>query len=452
MKYILSVLALFYCFASLSAAEDDRPNILIILADDLGYADIGCYGSEQNQTPAIDQLAREGMKFTDFHANGPMCSPTRAALLTGQYQQRVGIESALPIGVAGIPQASVTFAERLQKAGYQTAIMGKWHVGDLAESNPVHHGFDLFKGHLTSATDYKSHIDRDGKYDWYHNEEVVRHENYNTNEITKDSVEYIRAHSKSPFLLYVSHSAIHFPWMGPQDKAYRKEGIDYNDLSKLGPRGEDEDVSPVVRAMVESLDDSTRKIMDAIKQAGIDRNTLVIFTSDNGGYRQYSGLHEGQISDNGVYRGQKTQVYEGGHRVPTIACWPGKIAAGTTSGETTMTMDLVPTLLKLAGIEANPETDAFDGIDLGPLLIKGEELPEREYLYWRIGSTAAVRSNIWKLIRNRDKTLELYNLETDPSESHNLQKLEPQRVRKLQEALESWEHDVDLSYAQIKQN
>ncbi|MCA9040591.1 MAG: sulfatase-like hydrolase/transferase [Planctomycetaceae bacterium] len=449
MKYITSLLVLFSLISSISAAEGRRPNIVVILADDLGYADLGCYGNKRNKTPVLDQLAGEGLRFTDFHANGPMCSPTRAALLTGLYQHRVGIEAALPIDVEGLPQVSETFAERLQKSGYATGIMGKWHLGDLEGSNPIHHGFDTFKGHLTSATDYKSHIDRDGKYDWYHNEKIVRHGRYNTREITDDSVAYIRQHAKEPFLLYVSHSAIHFPWMGPKDEAYREEGKDYNNLTKLGPRGEEEDVTSVVRAMVESLDASTGEIVRVLQEEGLAQNTLVVFTSDNGGYRNYNGLHEGQISDNGVYRGQKTQVYEGGHRIPTIAWWPGKIAAGSTTDETTMTMDLVPTILHLAGIDPDQQQFAYDGLDLRQLLFEQKPLPERKYLFWRISTRSAVRSGEWKLVKYQDKLPQLYNLSTDPSEVNDLSATEAERVNELMKALKEWEADVDRSYAQI---
>ncbi|MAT14082.1 MAG: hypothetical protein CMJ46_02290 [Planctomyces sp.] len=450
MKYAILSLAIC-CFAVPALrADESRPNIIVILADDLGYADIGCYGNQKNKTPVLDQMAREGMMFTDFHANGPMCSPTRAALMTGQYQHRVGIEAALPIDDAGLPQSADTFPERLQEAGYATAIMGKWHLGDLEGSNPVHHGFDEFRGHLTSATDYRSHIDRNGKYDWYHNEKIVRHGRYNTEEITNDSVTYIREHADKPFLLYVSHSAIHFPWMKPGDQAYREQGGDYNNFTKLGPRGEEEDVTDVVRAMVESLDASTGEILHAVQETGIAEKTLVIFTSDNGGYRNYSGLHAGQISDNGVYRGQKTQVYEGGHRIPTIAWWPGKIAAGVTTDETTMTMDLVPTILQLAGIDPVEAEFVTEGLDLRALLFDQKPLPERKYLYWRIGSGAAVRSGEWKLVRGREDKLELYNLQEDPSESHDLATAEPARVTEMLDALKAWEADVDQSAAQLQ--
>ncbi|MEZ6047493.1 MAG: sulfatase-like hydrolase/transferase [Planctomycetaceae bacterium] len=416
LKYILSILILFSLALPLQSAEEKRPNIVIILADDLGYADLGCYGNQKNQTPALDQLAAEGMKFTDFHANGPMCSPTRAALLTGRYQQRVGIEKALPIEDVGIPQQSETFVERLQDSGYATAIMGKWHLGDLKGSNPIHHGFDTFKGHLTSATDYKSHIDRNGKYDWYHNEEVVRHDVYNTQAITEDSIEYIRSHQDEPFMLYVSHSAIHFPWMGPQDDAYRKEGGDYNSLTKLGPRGEAEDVSDVVKAMVEALDASTGEIMKTIRETGLEENTIVIFSSDNGGYRNYGGHHPGQISDNGIYRGQKTDVYEGGHRIPTMACWPGKIKAGSSCNDLTLTMDLVPTVLKLAGLDPAAAKQPYDGLDLAGVLFENSSLARQNPVCWRISSSAAIRDKNWKLVRLRDNVVELYNLKTDPAE------------------------------------
>ena len=296
-----------------------KPNIIIILADDLGYGDLGCYQNTRNLTPRIDRLAREGLRFTDFHANGSVCSPTRAAFLTGRYQQRVGIENPLDIDVAGLPHRPITIPERLREAGYRTGIFGKWHLGNLERSNPVFHGFDEFRGHMTSATDYQSHIDRNGNYDWWHNEERVDALGYNTELITQDSVRFITEHRDQPFFLYVSHSSIHFPWMNPDDPSYRVEGKDYNNLTKLGPRGTDEDVRPVVKAMIEAVDVSVGQIIDTLREFGLSERTLVFFTSDNGGYIHYQGNHRDQISSNSPFRGQKGDVFEGGHRVPAIA-------------------------------------------------------------------------------------------------------------------------------------
>lgn len=426
-------------------AASHLPNIVVILADDLGYGDLGCYGSERNRTPHIDQLAREGLRFTDFHSNGPMCSPTRAALLTGRYQQRVGIERALNIGDFGLPHEAITIAERLKEAGYATAVFGKWHLGSQERSNPLYHGFDVFRGHLTSATDYKSHVDRDGNYDWFNNKEINQNSNYNTIQITEDAVGFIEKAREKPFFMYVSHSAIHFPWMGPMDPGYRKVGKDYNEnLTKLGPRGVEQDVSHVVTAMIESLDDSVGRIIEALDATGKRENTLVIFTSDNGGYIHYSGNHQGQISSNGPYRDQKSSVFEGGHRVPAIFWWPTKIEAGRITDETVLSMDIMPTLLPLAELEPSGKTDLpLDGENLLPLLFEHQPLQSRGAVFWRMGTAAAVRQGPWKLVRPNEGTHMLFNLKSDPGETRDLAAVQQNIVVRLKSALAQWERDVD---------
>jgi arylsulfatase A-like enzyme len=433
------------------SSDERKPNIVLILADDLGFGDLGCYENVANRTPHLDQLAQEGLRFTDFHANGPVCSPTRAALLTGRYQQRVGIENPLDIDVAGLPHSTITVAEELRMAGYWTGIFGKWHLGNLEKSNPIFHGFDEFRGHLTSATDYQSHIDRNGNYDWWQNEYRVDAPGYNTELITKDAVRFIIEHRDRPFFLYVSHSAIHFPWMNPEDTAYRVEGKDYNNLTKLGPRGTDEDVRPVVKTMIEAVDASVGQIVDTLRKYGLSEQTLVFFTSDNGGYIHYQGNHRHQISSNGPFRGQKGDVFEGGHRVPAIAVWPGRIRRGQVTDSLALTMDLMPTFLNLAGLNSsdldNPQT--LDGRDLSAVLFNGSEQPAREPVYWRKGDQAAARSGYWKLIRIKNQSPALYNLKNDPGESNDLAAENPEIVKELLIGLTAWERDMDFSYAEL---
>lgn len=424
-----------------------RPNIVLILADDLGYGDIGCYGNTQNQTPHLDQMAREGLRFTDFHANGPVCSPTRAALLTGRYQQRMGIEH--PIGYQGSGLGAVdetTIATRLQQAGYATGLMGKWHLGTQPADHPLKHGFDEFRGHLYSAQDYHSHVNRWGLMDWWHNDQRVFEEGYNTHLITQHSIDFIEAHRSQPFFLMVSHSAIHFPWMTPEDPAYRREGGNYDNLSKLGPH---EDVAPVVKTMVEDLDASVGQILAALKENGLEEDTFVLFTSDNGGYRDYWSLHPGEISDNGPLRGQKTYVYEGGHRVPAIAWWPGTIAPGQETDATAMTVDFSRTWLEWAGasIPAPDAPDRLDGISLSPLLRQQERLPERT-LFFRTPSQGAARWNEWKLVWPKGEPAQLYNLAHDLGETSDLAEKHPAIVTQLKEAYLAWQEDVDASYQQ----
>ncbi len=419
------------------------PNIVLIVADDLGYGDVGCYGSTVHATPHIDALAAGGMRFRDFHSAGPMCSPTRAAMLTGQYQQRFGrmFDSALS-GIThrqqGLPHESVTLAELLKERGYATACFGKWHLGYVPPYLPTNHGFDLFRGLGSGDGDFHSHIDRSGNEDWWHDDRLEMAEGYTTDLITRYSVEFIEAHREQPFFLYLPHLAIHFPWQGPDDPPHRKKGRSYHD-DKWGVIPHPENVAPHVKAMVESLDRSVGKVVAALKKWKLERDTLVIFTSDNGGYLTY-GTTFRNISSNGPLRGQKTQLYEGGHRVPAIFWWPGRIRPSVTN-ETVHSVDLLPTLVKIAGMASDQITT--DGVDLAPLLFRNESLPERK-LFWRADDEWAVRSGPWKLYGDGQRT-ELYNLASDLSERKNLAGEKPELVKALTVAWTEWEVGVNRS-------
>jgi arylsulfatase A-like enzyme len=426
-----------------------KPNFVLIVADDLGYGDIRCFGNHVNRTPNLDQLAAEGMRFTDFHSNGPMCSPTRAALLTGRYQQRMGIESALGKNGKGLPRGEITIAERLREDGYATAIFGKWHLGDRLEDNPVHQGFDEFRGHTYGDSDYASHIDRHGDPDWWHNQELVNERGYNTSLLTDHAIRFIKQNKNRPFFLYVPHSAIHFPWMTPEDSGHREPGKDYTRWradtpladSKLGPH---RNVGPAVKRMIEELDKSIGRIIAELKRHGLDTKTFVFFTSDNGGYLHYSSLHRGEISSNGKLRGQKGDVFEGGHRVPAIAWWSGKIKPGLMTHETAMTMDLMPTYLDLAGLEtpAAGSSQALDGTSLAQLLFKAQPLPERT-VFWCIRRRRAARSGPWKFIWLERESPMLFNLDNDIAETNDLAARRPEVVRKLKDTYEKWEKVVN---------
>lgn len=412
------------------------------MADDLGYGDVGVYGSTQNLTPNIDRLAAEGLRFTDFHSSGPMCSPTRAALLTGRYQHRYGREfegalSARTQPELGLPLEAVTIAEALRDVGYATGMYGKWHLGFRPPLMPSNQGFDDFRGLNTGGGDHHSHIDRSGRQDWWHNGEIDMEEGYSVDLITKHSVDFIEQHADRPFFLYVAHLAIHFPWQGPEEKGHRVEGVDYWDLSKLGVH-ENKDVSAKVKQMVEAVDGSVGEIMDALRANGLDENTLVIFTSDNGGYLTYEGGYH-NISSNGPLRGQKTDVYEGGHRVPGIARWPGRISPGV-SDETVSTFDLFPTFMELVGASGNGFS--FDGVSLDRLLLEGDAIGERS-LFWRIREEKAMRQGDWKLVRIGDAAAELYDLGTDIGEQNDVAADQPERLAGMLEELVAWEADVD---------
>lgn len=423
------------------SAEKKRPNFILILADDLGYGDLACYGHPANKTPHIDQLAREGLKFTDFHANGPMCSPTRAALLTGMYQNRFGtaFEAALSAQSPhiGLPPDATAVPQVLKQAGYAAGMYGKWHLGYQPPSMPTNFGFDDFRGLLTGDGDHIAQISRSGTEDWYHNETIEMEEGHTAELITKHSIDFMRKNRDTPFFLYVSHLLIHFPWQAPDEPPHRVLGKDYWNNEKLGPHPEGT-VGPVVQKMVEEVDNSVGAIMAALRELELDDNTFVLFLSDNGGYNHYDGRFHGEISSNAPLRGQKTEVWEGGHRVPAIAWWPGRIEPGTISDEIAMTMDLMPTYAALAGV---PTPDDMDGCSLVPHLFERHNLPDR-YLFWRIGQAKAARRGPWKIVVEADNVM-LFNLDNDIGEEHDIADQRPERVKELLSALSAWEQDVD---------
>lgn len=444
------------CTAEVSEKREpsprSKPNIIFILADDLGYGDLGGYFGGEAKTPNINRMAREGMLFTDFHSNGPMCSPTRAALLTGRYPQRLGIESALPTdwedeGIGSDEnRKEKTVASYLKSAGYVTSIFGKWHLGKAPNANPALHGFDEFRGLTCGSGDYFSKMDRNGFKDWWHNDQLEFQEGYATHVITDNAIDFIEAKQNEPFFMYVAYSAIHFPWQTAEDgdKEVVREGEDYTSIypgpqSKLGPY-QPEEVPSVVVNMVEELDQGVGQILEAIRQNKLSENTLVFFTSDNGGYLSYADEVWPVVGSNGPLRGQKTQVYEGGHRVPAIAWWPGMIKPLSVSDETAMTFDLMPTVFDLLNIKEPKKNspNALDGVSLLPLLMKGDRLPGRT-LYWRMDSEKAVRDREWKLIINEDNSTELYNLHNDIGEQNNLVGQYPEKVVLMKEKLASWE-------------
>ena len=430
-----------------SPAAAERPNFVIILAEDLGYGDVGCYGSSRNKTPHIDRLAAGGMRFTDFHANGPMCSPTRAALLTGCYQQRFGkrFDGALGPGTSpdnGLPPEVVTIAEVLHQAGYATGMFGKWHLGYTRTLWPTRQGFDEFVGLASGDGDHHTQIDRGGNEDWWRNDRSLKEEGYTAELLTQHSVDFIRRHKDAPFFLYVPHLAIHFPWQGPKDPPHRVKGT-YYVKDKWGIIPDRNNIAPHVKAMIEALDSSVGQIVAAIEDHGLAERTLVIFASDNGGYLNYNESHF-NISSNGPLKGQKGDVQEGGHRVPAIAWWPGRIKPGQVSDETALTMDVFPTLAGLAAAEP-PANQRLDGVDLAPLLFRGRSLPERS-LFWRCGARRAARHGPWKLILTDPEQPLLYNLAEDLGETRNLADDRPQLVEQLRTSWLNWQRDVNAGF------
>lgn len=404
------------------------PNIVLIMADDLGYGDLGCYGSDWIRTPHIDALAENGLKFTDYHSNGAVCTPTRAVLLTGRYQQRSGLEGVIYVRgetrQRGLSTDETTFAEVLKTAGYRTCIVGKWHLGYRTEFNPVHHGFDEFRGFVSGNIDYISHNDNAGIFDWWHNLEQVKEEGYSTDLITKHAVDFIRQNKDQPFCLYVAHESPHWPYQGRNDKADRFENTEFP------ARGTSPRPKEAFKEMIEVMDEGVGEIVTTLRELDLKDNTLVVFCSDNGGDPPYG--------DNGFLRGHKGQLWEGGHRVPGIAYWPNRIKPGVTN-QPAMSMDWFPTMISLAASK-NAVPLKLDGVDLSPVLFDNKRIENRK-LFWRYRGQKAARQGDWKLLMQEDEEF-LFNLADDPQEQNNLVETFPERVEELQRLYADWEADV----------
>ena len=404
------------------------PNFIIIMADDLGYGELSSYGSKSIQTPHIDRLAKEGLRFTDYHSNGAVCSPTRAALLTGQYQQRSGLEGVIYVKgetrQVGMETSTTTFAELLQAKGYATGIMGKWHLGYKKEYFPTRHGFDEFHGYVSGNVDYHTRYDNAGIYDWWHNEDSLVEEGYVTDLITHHGIDFIKKNRDRPFCLYLAHEAPHSPYQGRNDPGIRFPGKEFS------YDGSVEDKNRAYKEMVEVMDEGIGRIMATLKELELDDNTLVFFCSDNGAVGKYG--------DNGKLRGTKTTLWEGGHRVPAIARWKGHIFPGT-SDATVMSFDLAPTMIALSGGGTDHET-TFDGINISPVLF-GTATSFDRALVWRYRNQSAVRKDRWKLMVEEGDTL-LFDLANDLSEKVNIVRQHPAVAKALAGVLGEWNKGV----------
>ncbi len=412
------------------AASSPRslPNFVIVLADDLGYGDLACYGHPQVRTPHLDALAAGGLRFDDFHSSGAVCSPTRAGLLTGRYQQRAGIPGVILADPGaglrhhGLQPGEATLAGLLRDAGYATGICGKWHLGYDPRYNPVRHGFDSFRGYVSGNVDYFSHVDGAGFPDWWDGDRLVPEEGYTTQLITRHAVGFIEAHAHEPFCLYVAHEAVHSPYQGPGDGPVR--------MADGRRHPERQDRVGAYREMTEAMDAGVGEVLAALARLGLEERTLVFFFSDNGATR---------VGSNGKLRGGKGTLWEGGHRIPAMARWPGRIPAGSRCNVPTVCLDLLPTFLALAGAGAPPRP--LDGVDLCPLLFGTGALAPRQ-IFWGHGRDRAVREGPWKLLLRDGAPPALFDLEHDLAEGDDLAAREPARAARLRAAISNWEVDV----------
>ncbi|WP_103190759.1 sulfatase [Formosa algae] len=414
------------------AQKENKPNIIIIMADDMGYGDLSCYGSTFINTPNLDRMAAEGIKFTDFHANGPVCSPTRAALLTGKYQQRVGIDGVVTAKHdrdKGLAPNEHTFAEAIKSAGYVTGMFGKWHVGYKTEFNPINQGFDEYIGYVSGNVDYHSHIDQQGYEDWWNGDTKQNEKGYSTDLITKHSVDFIKRHKDEPFLLYIPHEAPHGPFQGRTSEAERYVGWEKG--AKQKNKMSEDQLNTIYKEMVEVMDEGVGEVLATLKALNLDKNTLVFFCSDNGA--------SSKVGSNGDLRGYKSTLWEGGHRVSAMAWYPDTIKPNQVNSETILTMDLFPTIIDFVGAK---QPKHLDGISLKDNLLQGKALPERD-VFWGYVGRKAIRQGDWKLILNKKEGQPLlFNLKEDISETHNVAGAHPELVSTMLKKLEVWGDDV----------
>lgn len=407
----------------LAAEPARRPNVVLIMADDLGYADLGQQGSRDVKTPHIDAIARAGMSFSNAYVSAPVCMPSRMGMLTGRYQQRFGLQT-LGNDAIGVPATETNLGQMLRPAGYVTGIIGKWHLGTREEFRPNVRGFDEFYGFLNGNTPYYP-----GTGKFWRNQQEISKPSYLTDGFGDEAVDFVNRHAKEPFFLYLAFNAPHAPMQAPAHYLER-----FANIPDEGRR--------IYAAMTAAMDDSVGRVMAALRTHGLEDNTIVIFLSDNGGAPQ-------NYSDNQPLRSGKYEIYEGGIRTPLYVQWrAGGIKAGSRSDLVVSALDFVPTILAATGVK--PELKLpLDGDNLLPVL-RGEPhalKPDRR-LYWRYGPyQAAMRSGDWKLLQcgvgeDKSPAWELYNVTADPAEARNLAAAEPARLKAMVAEFETWDRSL----------
>ena len=417
---MLRLALLAFSFVALAAAQ--KPSFVLLFADDLGYGDLGVYGSPNIRTPNLDRMAAEGVKLTDFYSASPVCTPSRAGLLTGRYPVRSGMVRVLfPREEVGLPDSEITLAEALQSQGYATGIVGKWHLGDRPRHSPLRHGFDYRYGLPFSNDMTRPHTSWPESLRLYEGDEVVEEgvdQTTITKRYTEKAIAFLERNEDRPFFLYLPYTMPHWPWFSSER---------FHGKSAKGPYGD----------TVEEIDWSVGEILAALERLGLDGNTMVIFTSDNGGSGRQGG------GSNGTLRGFKGQTFEGGQREPFLARWPGKIPAGTVRQGLAATIDLYVTLIGLAGGSPPPDRPV-DGVDMWAMLSGAGPSQRNTFHYWSHNwdsepQLAAIRDGRWKLhfadkLEWPQRTFEpagLYDLRADPSERFDLARENPEVVQRL---------------------
>lgn len=427
-KGTLVLVLLYSAVINTSTAQPQRPNIIYIMADDLGYADLSCYGRKDYSTPNIDKLASQGMKFMNAYAGASLCTPTRVSFMTGRYPARLPVGLYEPLrgspkdSVVGLKREQTSVATLVRNAGYETALIGKWHLGFLPEHGPNANGFDEFFGFHSGATDYVTHRQRIGKPDLYHNTTPIQQDGYITDIFTEHALQFIKKEHSKPFFLSLQFSAPHWPWQGPGDKAYP---------DTLGwPLGGSQ---TIFQAMMKSLDSAVGLVLKAVDDVNLSGNTVIIFTSDNGGEK---------FSDMGIYSGAKAQLWEGGIRVPAFIRWAGRVKPNMTTDQVIVTMDWTATILALAGAKPDPAFP-LDGQNLLTICTGNKKVFGRT-LYWRMFQDKkhkAIRDGNWKYLLT-EQGESLFDLSTDPSEKNNLKEIYPEIFTSLKSKYAAWEKTV----------
>jgi arylsulfatase A-like enzyme len=402
-----------------------RSNILFILADDLGYGDLSSYGRPDYTTPVLDNMAKEGMKFTDAYASAPVCTPTRCAFHTGRYPHRLPVGLQEPLGDGnmqlGLPPDHPTIASQLKQAGYDTILIGKWHLGNIPQFGPNRHGFDEFFGINGSSADYFTHYNNGGRPDLYENLTLSNQQGYLTDLFTDRAVEYLGRPRSRPFFMSLQYNAPHWPWEGPQDRALA--------TNRAGDGGGNNDI---YGQMVKSMDSGIGKVFDALRKANLERNTLVVFTSDNGGER---------YSLNWPFQFQKFYLWEGGIRIPAIVRWPGVVPAGKVTNQAVLTMDWSATFLDVAGAKADPAYP-FDGESVMSVCAGSRPAFDRT-VFWRVRTRpqAAARMGKWKYLRESGGE-HLFDLAADPGEAVDLKNKQAETFEKIRVAYMKWDSSM----------